>query len=92
MGINDSVLWRQERMRQFFAVKTALNSLRRQTEERRNGKAAAKAVREMSHWFGLVDEAFEALNRPEPTTEEFLPGPQGRREFISDLKNGEVRT
>ena len=32
------------------------------------------------------------LNRPEPTRQEFLPGPQGRREFISDLKNGEVRT
>ena len=64
-GINDSVLWRREWLRQFLAVKTALNSLRRQTDQRREGKATAKAVKEMDHWFGLVDEAFEVLNRCE---------------------------
>ena len=97
MGINDSVLWRQEWMRQFHSIKTALHGLRLQTEQRRNGKATAKSIREMEHWFGLVDEAFAVLNTPEPETEAdygMVLGPKGRREFLSDLKHGggEVRT
>lgn len=92
-GINDATLWRQEWMRQFFAVKTALHSLRLQTEQRREGKATSKAVKEMAFYFELVNEAFAVLNRdePQPTSEDFIPGP-GRREFLSDLKHGEVRT
>ena len=93
--ISDAALWKQEWFRQFHSIKAALHSLRRQTDQRREGKTHTKAVKEMEHWFGLVDEAFAVLNTSEPKTEDgMVLGPKGRREFLSYLKHGggEVRT
>ena len=94
-GINDAALWRKEYMRQFHGVKTALHSLRVQTAQRLEKSAGTKAAKEMAFHFDLVEEAFQVLNRPEPrsdsNSEELIPGP-GRRQFLSDLKHGEVRT
>ena len=87
-GINDSALWQREWMRQFHSIKTALHSLRRQADQRREGKTHTKTVKEMSFHFGLVDEAFAVLNTSEPKSETdgLDLGPKGRREFLSDLK------
>ena len=93
--INDAALWRQEYMRQFHGVKTALHSLRVQTAQRLEKSAGTTAMKEMAFHFELVEEAFQILNRPEPrsdsNSDEHIPAP-GRREFLSDLKHGEVRT
>ena len=93
MGKTDSGLWHGEYLRQFQAIKAALHSLRLQSADRIAKGPKTKAVKEMAFKFALVEEAFQALNRPEPRceNEDHIPGP-GRREFLSDLEHGEVRT
>jgi len=66
-----------------------------QADERRTANPHGKAVKEMAHWFDLTGEAFRILNTPAPSAADdgdYLPNPKGRREFLSDLKHGEVRT
>lgn len=93
---NDSSLWRGNYLRQLTSIKCALHSLRVQTQEMRAQQRQPKSVQAMEHTFAAVEAAFQALHTPEPKTKDsdadFIPGPKGRREFLRDLRDGEVRT
>ena len=89
-GINDGALWRQEYMRQFHGIKAALHSLRLQSAERLARGPRTTAVKDMAFKFALVEEAFQALNTPEPrdTSEDLYPAPAYRSKKTLDQALG----
>ena len=91
--INDTALWQQELFRQVHSVKGALRSLQLQAGHLRDKYKGRKSLAEMEHTFACVDAAFAELNKQKPRSDSgLIRGPKGRREFLSDLKHGEVRT
>ena len=94
-SISDITLWEKEFLTQFNNIKGALHSLRLQIGEQKVKNAKSKSLERMRHTFEMAEIAFQAMNTPEPrsdsNTDELIPAP-GRRQFLQDLRHGEVRT
>ena len=87
----DARAWQQEFQRQLFGIKSALHSLKLQTDSWRERHKGSKALQSLQYRFEMVQVAFDALNSPEPEdpsgdfiSGDFIPSPTRKPKTLDE--------